>query len=176
MRCSARSRVVVEVQVVIVGDRLSTVFAGQVEWTLAVERVGQVDTFGGWRAAVRVTVRNVLVTVRSGPARSTLTNIAQTVRIVSVVRQVHAGGTVLALIAVHTGGSLVLTADAEVLVVVRTGAVQSGTVVVASSTVQARIADASFRTRLTVLAVGTCWAISVISKTRQKKVIKFYQI
>lgn len=137
----------------------STVVSGQVERTLAIELVRQVDTCGRRWTRVFFAVHYVFVAVfarESGWTHALVTG--------SVV---DARRSVLARVSL-AGVELVLAADS--VVIARARAVQSGSEVLTSTAVHARIADATFRRGLALFSVRS----GRTTKERFKKKLKHH--
>jgi hypothetical protein len=132
------------VQVIVYGNRLHASLACEVERTLAIEIIGQVDTGRGSRAVSGQTVINVDVAVFSLITRRTNACVSLSL--------VDTGGSILASSG-STGIILILTTYAGVVLAAR--AVEAVTQVSAGSSVHARVTNASLGRCLAPFAVST---------------------
>lgn len=139
---TSRPLLVREHEVVVNLDRLSTILSGEIEGTLAVEAVTEIDAGCSWWATIWFAIRHGLLTVLSSEPLRTNTFVARSI--------VDAAGSVLTC-TLGTGVKLVLTSDP--VVVDGAGAVEAGAVVLAASAVHARVPNAAVRSRLTLLPV-----------------------
>lgn len=131
----------------------STIVSGQIERTLAVELVRQVDTSSRWRARVFLAVDYVLVAVLARESRWTHALVAGPV--------VHARRAVFTRVGL-TGVEFVLAPDP--VVIARARAVQSRSEVLTPAAVHARIADATFRCGFALFAVRSGWTSKIQRK------------
>ena len=125
---ACRLGIVSEMEVIVGLDGLATIFSCQVEWTSAVESIGQVNAGGGWCACSRQAIINVGLAVLARESRW-----ADALIVGSSV--VNASGSILAGI-LGAGVKLMLTSNASEPF--RTGTVEAESKISAESTVHAR--------------------------------------
>ena len=133
-------------EVIVDCDGSPTIFSSQVEWTLAVEVIGEINALSNGRTGSIGTVVNVDLTV--------LAFISIRADTLVTLAIVNTGGSILAG-SFSAGIILILASDTRE--VSRTGAVEGKAKVLASSSIHAGVSNASLGRGLTLLAVSSRW-------------------
>jgi len=132
------------VEVIVDCDGSSTIFSSQIEWTLAVEVIGQINAFSNGRTGSIGTVVNVDLTV---PAFISIR--ADTLVALAIV---NTGGSILAG-SFSAGIILILTTNTRE--VSRTRAVEGKSKVLTGSSIHAGVSNASLGRGLTLLTISS---------------------